>query len=196
MCENSNRVTKLTSTHRSVDGKKLWLDIISHDSSNLCFEFTVKNVSVFFTGKKFVFSVFVIVSLLAALDIHNPNLYVVVVLIFVIGRLIAELLWSVNSESVLLVAPVGLQLTATYQFGRQTSQFIPWHFITDVIINEAITLHRVVYYLAVLLEQPYHETTRKKLIPLFQHTRPRLACLEMIYQRIQRGAAFPEVSSQ
>lgn len=43
-------------------------------------------------------------------------------------------------ESVLLVAPVGLQLTATYQFGRQTSQFIPWHFITDVIINEAITL--------------------------------------------------------
>jgi uncharacterized membrane protein YwaF len=43
-------------------------------------------------------------------------------------------------ESVLLVAPLGLQLTATYQFGRQTSQFIPWHFITDVIINEAITL--------------------------------------------------------
>jgi uncharacterized membrane protein YwaF len=43
-------------------------------------------------------------------------------------------------ESVLLVAPVGLQLTATYQCGHQTSQFIPWHFITDVIINEAITL--------------------------------------------------------
>jgi uncharacterized membrane protein YwaF len=42
-------------------------------------------------------------------------------------------------ESVLLVAPVGLQLTATYQSGHQISQFIPWHFIADVIINEAIT---------------------------------------------------------
>jgi hypothetical protein len=97
MCENRNRVTKLTSTHRSVDGKKLWLDIISHDTSNLCFEFTVKNVSVFFKGKKFAVSVFIIASLLATLDIHNPNLYVVVVLIFVIGLLITELLWSVNS---------------------------------------------------------------------------------------------------
>jgi hypothetical protein len=97
MCENRNRVTKLTSTHRSVDGKKLWLDITSYDTSNLCFEFTVKNVSVFFAGKKFVFIVFIIVSLLATLDIHNPNLYVVVVVIFIIGLLIAELLWSVNS---------------------------------------------------------------------------------------------------
>jgi hypothetical protein len=97
MCENPNRVTKSTSKHRSVDGEKLWLDIISYDTTNLCFEFTVKNVSVFFTGEKFVFSVFIIVLLLATLDIHNPNLYVVVVLIFIIGLLIAELLWSVNS---------------------------------------------------------------------------------------------------
>jgi hypothetical protein len=84
------------STHRSVDGNKLWLDIINHDTSNLCFEFTVKNVSVFFTGKKIVFIIIIIVSLLATLGIHNPSLYVVVVLIFIIGLLIAKLLWSVN----------------------------------------------------------------------------------------------------
>ena len=50
-----------------------------------------------------------------------------------------QLYCLVFPESVLFVAPVGLQLTTTYQSGYQTSHFIPWHFITDVIINEAIT---------------------------------------------------------
>jgi hypothetical protein len=97
MCENRNGVTKLTSTHTNVDGKKLRLDITKHDTSNLCFEYTVRNVSVFFRRKIFGFSIFMIVSLLATLDVHNPNLYVVLVLVFIIGYLITELLWSVNS---------------------------------------------------------------------------------------------------
>lgn len=50
-----------------------------------------------------------------------------------------QLYCLVFPESVLFVAPVGLQLTTTYQSGYHTSHFIPWHFITDVIINEAIT---------------------------------------------------------
>jgi hypothetical protein len=97
MWGNCNGVNKLTSTHTSVDGKKLWLDIIKHDTSNLCFEFRVRNVSVFSWEKKIVLIIFIIGSLIATLDIHNPSLYVVVVLIFIIGYLIAELLWSVTS---------------------------------------------------------------------------------------------------
>lgn len=50
-----------------------------------------------------------------------------------------QLYCLVFPESVLFVAPVGLQLTTKYQSGYHTSHFIPWHFITDVIINEAIT---------------------------------------------------------
>ncbi|XP_021941648.1 phosphatidylinositol N-acetylglucosaminyltransferase subunit H-like isoform X2 [Zootermopsis nevadensis] len=168
MCVKRVRVSKFTSTQQSVDGRELWLDIVHHDTSNLCFEFTVKGVSVLYTGKEFILSLIVIVSLLATLDIYNPNLCVVAFLIFLIGHLVAKVLWNVNSESLLLVAPVGIQLTATYHSGHQTSQFIPWHFIIDVVINEAITGYRVVYYLAVLVEQPHHATTKKKLIPLFQ----------------------------
>jgi hypothetical protein len=97
MCENRVHVTKLSSTQRSVDGKILWLDIVRHDTSNLCFEFTVKNVSVFFMAKEFATSIVVIVYLLTALDIRNPNLFILCLLIFVTGRLIAKLLWSVNS---------------------------------------------------------------------------------------------------
>jgi hypothetical protein len=97
MCEKPDRVTKLTNTQQSVDGRKLWLDIIHHDASNLSFEFTVKNVSVLYTEKEFVFSIILIVSLLATLDIHNPNFYAVACLIFIIGHLISKLLWNVYS---------------------------------------------------------------------------------------------------
>jgi hypothetical protein len=97
MCGNRDRVTKFTSTQQSVDGGKLWLDVIHHDTSNLCFEFTVKNVSVLFTEKEFVLSIIAVVLLLAALDIHNPNLYVIAFLTFIIGHLTAKLLWNVNS---------------------------------------------------------------------------------------------------
>lgn len=190
MCKNCSCVTKYTSTQRSVNGQELLLDVIHHDTSKMCFEFTVKNVSVFVTEKEFVCSILVVASLLATCDVYNPNLYITVFLTVIIGRLIARLLWSVKSESVLFVSSVGLQLTTTYQSGYQTSHFIPWHFITDVIINEAITRHQVVYYLAVLAVQPHCEGTTIKLIPMFQYTKPRLACLELIYQSIQKVLLF------
>jgi hypothetical protein len=40
--------------------------------------------------------------------------------------------------------------------------------LRSVFILSCVLQQRVVYYLAVLLEQPCHETTTKKLIPLFQ----------------------------
>jgi hypothetical protein len=73
------------------------LDVIHHETSNMCFEFTVKNVSVFFTEKEFVCSIFIIAALLAVCDVYNPNWYIAVFLTVIIGRLIARLLWNVKS---------------------------------------------------------------------------------------------------
>jgi hypothetical protein len=95
MCENSC-VTKYTSTQQSVNGQELLLDVIHHDTSNMCSEFTVKNVSVFFTEKEFVCSILVIAFLLTC-DAYNPNWYMPVFLTVLIGRLIARLLWNVKS---------------------------------------------------------------------------------------------------
>lgn len=97
MCENCSCVTKYTSTQRSVSGQELLLDVIHHDTSNMCFEFTVKNVPVFFTEKEFVCSILVIASLLATCDVFKPNLYITVFLTAMIGRLIARLLWNVKN---------------------------------------------------------------------------------------------------
>jgi len=97
MCENSIRVTKYTSTQQSVNGQELLLDVIHHDTSNMCSEFTVKNVSLFFTEKEFVCSILVIAFLLATFDVCNPNWYMTVFLTVLIGRLVARLLWNVKS---------------------------------------------------------------------------------------------------
>jgi hypothetical protein len=97
MCENSRCVTKYTSTQRSVNGQELLLDVIHHDTSNMCFEFTVKSVSVFVTEKEFVCSILVIASLLATCDVYNPNLYITVFLTLIVGCVMARLLWSVKS---------------------------------------------------------------------------------------------------
>jgi hypothetical protein len=97
MCENRSCVAKYTSTQRSVSGQELLLDVIHHDTSNMCFEFTVKNVPVFLTEKEFVCSIFVIASLLVTCDVYKPNLYITVFVTVIIGRLIARLLWNVKS---------------------------------------------------------------------------------------------------
>lgn len=97
MCENCCRVAKYTSAQRSVNGQELLLDVIHHDTSNVCFEFTVQSLSVFIPDKEFVCTVLVLASVLATGDVYTPNLYVTVFLTVVICRLIARLLWGVKS---------------------------------------------------------------------------------------------------
>ncbi|KAJ9596109.1 hypothetical protein L9F63_012693, partial [Diploptera punctata] len=133
------RISKSTSKQQSVDGNALSLEIIRHDTSNLCLEFTVEKDCVHFKEKELVFNALVIFFLLTAVKYEDPNYYVISFVFLLIGRLLSKLIWNVKSESVLVISSVGLQLTATYQSGVQNSQLIPWHCITDVIINEAIT---------------------------------------------------------
>jgi hypothetical protein len=73
------------------------LDIIHHDTSNMCFEFTVRNITVFFTEKEFVCTILAIALLLAICDVYNPKLYITIFVTVITGRLIARLLWNVKS---------------------------------------------------------------------------------------------------
>ncbi|KAK3926933.1 ER membrane protein complex subunit 1 [Frankliniella fusca] len=72
--------------------------------------------------------------------------------------------------------------------GHHRTCFIPWNCIKDIYIVEAISLHRVLYNIVVLIEDEVKGSTSShtslKLIPLFQGTKPRLSCLETIYQSI------------
>lgn len=97
---------------------------------------------------------------------------------------------NVCRESVLVVKDLGIQLTRIGAFGLQTSQFIEQHRVVDVIINEVITMHQVVFYLMLLTHD--HETQDKlaeknqQLVPLFTESMPLLESIKPIYHDMKK----------
>ncbi|XP_050525226.1 phosphatidylinositol N-acetylglucosaminyltransferase subunit H-like [Daktulosphaira vitifoliae] len=81
----------------------------------------------------------------------------------------------IHSESLLITAPIGLQLTTTYVTGRQMVLSLPWNCIKDILIVDLIHRQQVLFYLAV-------QTSQNGLIILFQKSKPRLHILEIIYR--------------
>jgi len=117
----------------------------------------------------------------------------------------------VYRESIVLLDNVcGMEVTQDYWFcgtSWKRSQFI---LTKDIIINEAITMHRVIYYLVAIphsmsplldcevspkvTQKPTNSWSQPKavvcnnnnnlLIPLFCNTYPRIDCLRLIYKQI------------
>lgn len=87
--------------------------------------------------------------------------------------------FKVHNESLLITAPIGLQLTTTYMTGRQRVFSLPWHSIADILIVDVLHTQKVLYYLAI-------KTSQNGLVMLFQKSRPRLHFLEIIYKDVYR----------
>lgn len=101
---------------------------------------------------------------------------------FIIFILCMLLLWicsKVQNESLLITAPIGLQLTITYITGHQKVFSLPWERITDVLIVDVIQTQKVLYYLAI-------KTSQNGLVILFQKSAPRLHFLEVIYKDVYK----------
>ncbi|KAG0710319.1 Phosphatidylinositol N-acetylglucosaminyltransferase subunit H [Chionoecetes opilio] len=91
---------------------------------------------------------------------------------------------KIVSESLLVVAGLGIQTTATFYMGKQHTRFIPWGSVVNIIIAETISMQRVLFYMILLVKEESAEPGRE-LIPLFLNTWPRLACLRYIYSACQ-----------
>lgn len=87
--------------------------------------------------------------------------------------------FKVSNESLLITAPIGLQLTTTYITGHQRVFSLPWESIIDVLIVDIIHTQKVLYYLAI-------KTPQNGIVTLFQKSAPRLHFLEIIYKDIYR----------
>jgi hypothetical protein len=98
-----------------------------------------------------------------------------VVGIFIFMVAVLQRALSVISETVLVVSGVGMQVTETKYIGLESTHFFRCSDIKEVIINEAITMHRIIFYIVVIVGV---ETER--LFPLFLNTRPRLQQLQLI----------------
>ena len=73
----------------------------------------------------------------------------------------------VSKESITVMRGLGVQLTQERASGAQHTVFIDREHVQDVVINEGITLCKVVFYLAILVRG------KDKLVLVFPHLQPR-----------------------
>ncbi|XP_063788875.1 phosphatidylinositol N-acetylglucosaminyltransferase subunit H-like [Pseudophryne corroboree] len=107
------------------------------------------------------------------------------ILCTVLGLLLYMHLLKVEQESLLLLGSLGIQQTLSYASGRESTVFIEMCRVRDVVINEGISMQRVIYYLCILLGDPSDPRGLSQVIPLFQNSQPRLDCLLEIYRSCQ-----------
>ena len=58
----------------------------------------------------------------------------------------------VKEESILSIRDVGIQVKTIYMNGRSVSRFIDRSKISDIIINEGITMLQVKFYMTIIVE--------------------------------------------
>lgn len=125
----------------------------------------------------------VILSLLIAIYLYIINVTILCLktgfITLILFVLLLRISFKVKNESLLITAPIGLQLTTTYITGHQKVFSLPWESITDVLIVDVIHTQKVLYYLAV-------KTSQNGLVTLFQNSAPRLHFLEIIYKDIYK----------
>jgi hypothetical protein len=150
---------------------------IDESVKHSCIEYCVEKREKFSKTECFI----IVVSLLMAIYTHAINTAfeclktgIVAVFLFL---MILRFIYKVHSESLVIIAPIGLQLTTTYINGRQKVFSLPWQSITDILIVDVIHTQKVLYYLAI-------KTTQNGLVTLFQKSAPRLNFLEIIYRDI------------
>jgi hypothetical protein len=103
--------------------------------------------------------------------------------VLVIASVLAVLAWlssgRVVRERLTAFRGVGVQLTTDYAWGASAQKFLCSEDIQAVVINEGITMHRVVYYLAFLLRDD-----PRRLILAFPHGFPAYKLLQPVYQNL------------
>lgn len=165
----------------------------------VCFEFMVANTtpvwkdlfitSVFICGLSIMCGL-IMFSDNSALDKHilySKYIWFFLALVCITATFVISLLFRVQQEKLLVIVPIGIQFTTIFLTGRKSVIFIPWHVIKDFLIVDIITGQRVLFYLAVLMiRSEKNVSTNEELLVLFQHTKPRLPCLESMYKNLQR----------
>ncbi|KFO96173.1 Phosphatidylinositol N-acetylglucosaminyltransferase subunit H, partial [Calypte anna] len=103
------------------------------------------------------------------------------IFITLIGLIIYLHFVKIDQESLLVIGSLGIQVTSSYASGK----VIEMSRVKDVVINEAIHMQKVIYYLCILLQDPGDPQGISEVVPLFQSSKPRLDCLIEVYKSCQ-----------
>ncbi|XP_015986806.2 phosphatidylinositol N-acetylglucosaminyltransferase subunit H isoform X1 [Rousettus aegyptiacus] len=75
---------------------------------------------------------------------------------------------KIDQETLLIIDSLGIQMTSSYASGKESTTFIEMGKVKDVIINEAIYMQKVIYYLCILLKDPGEPDGISQVVPVFQ----------------------------
>ncbi|KAM7368088.1 hypothetical protein PAMP_014339 [Pampus punctatissimus] len=168
-----------------ISGKAISLDCQSH--SSFCREFTVSSPKVSI-GKVLVYTCCVwLLAYTVFFFTQNTAVLSSAILITLVSMMLHIHFVKVDHESLLVIGSLGIQVSSSYASGRETTSFIEMSKIKDIVINEAIYMHKIIYYLCVLLKDSSDPNADavSSVVPLFQSSKPRLNCLVKVYKSCQ-----------
>lgn len=116
---------------------------------------------------------------------QNTAVLSMAILVTLLGMMLHIHFVKVDHESLLVIGSLGIQVSYSYASGRETTAFIEMSKIEDIVINEAVYMHQIIYYLCVLLKEPSDPNAISGVVPLFQSSKPRLNCLVKVYKSCQ-----------
>ncbi|NXM74827.1 PIGH acetylglucosaminyltransferase, partial [Serilophus lunatus] len=116
---------------------------------------------------------------------ENSMVLSAAIFITLIGLIIYLHFVKIDQESLLVIGSLGIQVTSSYASGKESTTFIEMGKVKDVVINEAIHMQKVIYYLCILLQDPEDPQGVSEVVPLFQSSKPRLDCLIEVYKSCQ-----------
>ncbi|XP_025951625.1 phosphatidylinositol N-acetylglucosaminyltransferase subunit H isoform X2 [Dromaius novaehollandiae] len=90
------------------------------------------------------------------------------IFITLIGLIVYLHFVKIDQESLLVIGSLGIQVTSSYASGKESTTFIEMSQVKDVVINEAIHMQKVIYYLCILLQDPQDPQGVSEVVPLFQ----------------------------
>ncbi|XP_060030776.1 phosphatidylinositol N-acetylglucosaminyltransferase subunit H isoform X6 [Erinaceus europaeus] len=75
---------------------------------------------------------------------------------------------KIDQETLLIIDSLGIQMTSSYASGKESTTFIEMGKVKDIVINEAIYMQKVIYYLCILLKDPLEPQEISQVVPVFQ----------------------------
>ncbi|XP_010295527.1 PREDICTED: phosphatidylinositol N-acetylglucosaminyltransferase subunit H [Phaethon lepturus] len=124
-------------------------------------------------------------SVFAWLVLQNSMVLSAAIFLTLIGLITYLHFVKIDQESLLVIGSLGIQVTSSYASGKESTTFIEMGHVKDVVINEAIHMQKVIYYLCILLQDPGDPQGVSEVVPLFQSSKPRLDCLIEVYKSCQ-----------
>ncbi|XP_027026029.2 phosphatidylinositol N-acetylglucosaminyltransferase subunit H isoform X2 [Tachysurus fulvidraco] len=166
-----------------IRGKNIQLSCQNY--SPFCREFTVSSAKLSLV-KVMVFTCIVWLIAYAAFYLtQNTAVLSCAIFVTLTGMLLHVHFVKVDHETLLIVGSLGVQLSSTYASGRESTSFIEMSRIKDIVINEAVYMQTIIYYLCILLKDPAESDGVSSVVPLFQSSKPRLNCLVRVYRSCQ-----------